>query len=42
MSAKKQAAPTQAPTLQIRVWFGGEVVATGEVTGGLNAMKGAK
>lgn len=30
------------PTLQVRVWFAGQVVAEAEIRGGLSAMKGAK
>jgi hypothetical protein len=41
MSGKKEA-PRPAPTLQVRVWFQGQIVATAEVPGGLNSMMGAK
>ena len=42
MSSTKGTAPKQAPTLQVRVFYCGELVATEEIRGGLNAMKGAK
>jgi hypothetical protein len=40
--SSKQEAPKQTPTLQVRVWFGGEIIATAAIKGGLSAMKGAK
>jgi hypothetical protein len=41
VSGKKEA-PRPAPTLQVRVFFEGQVVAEAEVKGGLSAMKGSK
>jgi hypothetical protein len=41
VSGKKEA-PKQTPTLQVRVFFAGELVAEAEVKGGLGSMKGSK
>lgn len=39
---KGQQRERPTPTLQVRVWFAGQVVAEAEIRGGLNSMKGAK
>lgn len=42
MSSGKKGQQQERPTLHVRVWFQGQLVASGEVAGGLSAMKGAK